>query len=507
MELSEWLKQRTFYSKDFMNPKELAEQKAKNGQVVSLCLPALNEAPTIGKIIKILKKNLYDRTHLLDEIIVIDSGSTDGTQEIARKNGAIVFQASEIMPEMGDIRGKGENLWKSLYVANGDIILWLDTDIRNMHPRFVLGLLGPLLYHPEISFIKGFYRRPIKIGRKLQKTGGGRVTEILVRPFFNLLFPQLALFHQPLAGEYGGRRELLERVPFFTGYGVEAGLLIDIEHRFGMSCMAQCDLKVRIHRNQDLASLRKMAFGIAKVILARAEQQGKLVMLDNMKPDLITVLQNELGEFSIQMNEITELERPPIFRCESYQRKRGLAEDDLLLLEEVLNKKRYPFVSVSPLLDPNLIFLDGEATTKTELFWHMGELLAQAGIVKNIPELVEKLRERENTLSTGIGHGIAIPHELSTNINTMKIVVYRLKNGIPFDSFDGLPVKLCFLVVGPPVRRRYYLQVLANLATLLRDRSVRASLCKTKTPGEFLSLFRKFEVLSRIKRDLEAVES
>ena len=507
MAIDKWLEIRSFSHAEFSDIDRLIRKKQNQNQIISLCLPSLNEAATIGKIIRTLKKSLHDQKPLIDEILVIDSGSTDGTQEIARQEGALVFQSSEILPETGNYRGKGENLWKSLQVANGDLVVWIDTDIRNIHPRFVTALIGPLLAYPEISFVKSFYRRPIRVGKKLQATGGGRVTEILVKPFFNLLFPQLALFNQPLSGEYAGRRELLERVPFFTGYGVEAGLLIDIEQRFGLSCMAQVDLDVRIHRNQDLQSLRKMAFGILRVLMTRAEQQGKLVLLDNMNNHFISLLKDENDTFKIRAEEIYEIERAPIIRCEAYQKKRQFQDDDLILLDETPKKLTYPIVSLSNLLDQRLIILDGPAGDKETVLEEISRLLVRQRIAKNYPQLIHDFYKRENILSTGIGSGVAIPHDLSSNINQMKIVIYRRRAGIQFDSMDGQPVRLIFAVVGPPTRRRYYLQVLANLSTILRDKQVKAHLLNARTTNEFICKLRKIEVMKRIERELRLVEA
>jgi len=483
-----WLQLRTFSHNQFSDPIELLKKKKYGKHIISLCLPALNEAKTIGKIIKTLKKSLHDKVPLLDEIVVIDSGSTDGTQEIAKKQGVQVFQSSEILPEFGNYCGKGENLWKSLYIANGDIVIWLDTDIRNIHPRFV-------------------YRRPIEINGKLKPTGGGRVTEILVKPFFNLMFPQLAMFHQPLAGEYAGRRELLERVPFFTGYGVETGLMVDIESRFGLNCMAQVDLEVRIHRNQSLESLRKMAFGILKVLLMRAEQQGKLVLLDTPTNHFISVVKTELENFEINFQETTEIERPPIIFSTAYQRKRHLSEEDLVLLKDINKNDKFPFVSISPFLDPKLIILDGQAESKEEVLQEIGSTFYENGYVKNYHKLIEEFYTRESTFSTGIGSGIAIPHVLSTNIQRMAIAVYRSTKGIQFEAFDGQPVSLIFAVICPTTRRRQYLQILANLAILLKDKNVRSHLHNAQSEQEFINKLRKIEVVKKIEWELRLVES
>ncbi|MEJ2634942.1 MAG: glucosyl-3-phosphoglycerate synthase [Calditrichia bacterium] len=507
MRPNQWIKLRTFSHGQFSDIHRLLKQKRQDKHTISLCLPALNESFTIGRIIRRLKEALHDRIPLIDEIMVIDSGSTDGTQEICRKSGVRVYQDDEILPEMGNLRGKGENLWKSLYIAKGDIILWLDTDIRNMEEHFVTGLIGPLLYNRDISFVKGFYRRPIQIGNKISATGGGRVTEILVKPFFNVLFPQLALFHQPLSGEYAGRRDLLERLPFFTGYGVETGLLIDIENRFGLSCMAQVDLKVRIHRNQDLNSLRKMSFGILQVLLTRAEQQGKLVLMDSLRTQFLSILKNEFNEYELNLTDIHDIERPPMILSESYQKKRQLAEEDLILLDEVQKKRSYPFVSVSPLLDTKLIELNGKASGKKEALGQISALLTDQKIVSDYTRLLYEFSKRESTMSTAIGGGIAIPHVLSSIIQRLKIVVFRQKTGIAFNSLDGQPVNLIFAVVCPITRRQHYLQILANLAMILKDEKIRHRLLTAKTSEDFIGIFRKSEVLKRFERELRTVES
>jgi len=465
-----WLQLRTFSHNQFSDPIELLKKKKYGKHIISLCLPALNEAKTIGKIIKTLKKSLHDKVPLLDEIVVIDSGSTDGTQEIAKKQGVQVFQSSEILPEFGNYCGKGENLWKSLYIANGDIVIWLDTDIRNIHPRFVKGLVGPLLFHHDISFVKGFYRRPIEINGKLKPTGGGRVTEILVKPFFN-------------------------------------GLMVDIESRFGLNCMAQVDLEVRIHRNQSLESLRKMAFGILKVLLMRAEQQGKLVLLDTPTNHFISVVKTELENFEINFQETTEIERPPIIFSTAYQRKRHLSEEDLVLLKDINKNDKFPFVSISPFLDPKLIILDGQAESKEEVLQEIGSTFYENGYVKNYHKLIEEFYTRESTFSTGIGSGIAIPHVLSTNIQRMAIAVYRSTKGIQFEAFDGQPVSLIFAVICPTTRRRQYLQILANLAILLKDKNVRSHLHNAQSEQEFINKLRKIEVVKKIEWELRLVES
>ncbi|MBV9790989.1 MAG: glucosyl-3-phosphoglycerate synthase, partial [Chloroflexi bacterium] len=237
-----WFAENTFNADEFADLQRLVMLKQQQGLTISLALPALNEAETIGPLIATLKRALLDDVPLLDEIVVIDSRSTDATREIAAALGVPVAIHQDILPQYGAFSGKGEALWKSLHVTRGDIIVWIDTDIHNVHPRFVYGLIGPLLNDSRIQFTKGFYRRPIKNGAQIMETGGGRVTELTARPLFNLFYPELSGFIQPLAGEYAGRRAVLERQPFFTGYGVETGLLIDLLHDIGLEGMAQVDL-------------------------------------------------------------------------------------------------------------------------------------------------------------------------------------------------------------------------------------------------------------------------
>ena len=227
----------TFHHNDFKDKAVLVRQKEAQKLKISLAFPTLNEEATIGKEVLVLKTELMDRFPLLDEIAVIDSGSKDRTREAAAENGARVFSSADILRKYGTYRGKGENLWKSLYVLAGDIIVWIDADISNIAPKFVYGLVGPLLRDPRIGYVKAFYERPFRAAGELIPAGGGRVTEILVRPLFSLFYPELACLVQPLSGEYAGRRSLLERLPFSVGYGVELGHLIDIYHQAGIEAL------------------------------------------------------------------------------------------------------------------------------------------------------------------------------------------------------------------------------------------------------------------------------
>ncbi|NNM66744.1 MAG: glucosyl-3-phosphoglycerate synthase, partial [Spirochaetales bacterium] len=208
------LRSRSYHNSAFDNKQRLVDLKIQKNLKISLAFPTLNEELTIAKEILVLKTELMDRFPLIDEIAVIDSGSTDKTRDIARSFGAKVFVATEILPTFGSFRGKGENLWKSLHVLQGDIIVWIDADISNINPKFLLGLVGPLLESDEIGYVKAFYKRPIRSNAGLSVSGGGRVTEILIRPLFSLFYPELAELIQPLSGEYAGRRSILEQLPF-----------------------------------------------------------------------------------------------------------------------------------------------------------------------------------------------------------------------------------------------------------------------------------------------------
>jgi glucosyl-3-phosphoglycerate synthase len=261
---------------------------------------------------------------LLDEIVLIDSNSTDRTRDIARRLGVPVYIHQEILSQSGAFRGKGEALWKSLYVLRGDIIAWIDTDITNIHPRFVYGILGPLLRERRLQYVKGFYRRPLRVGDKLQAGGGGRVTELVARPMLNLFYPELSGVVQPLSGEYAGRRTALEQLPFFTGYGVEIGLMIDMLGTFGLQTIAQCDLEERIHKNQELQALGKMSFQILQVFIKRLESRHGPMLAEVNKT--MKLIQHQQDRFYLDIEDIREYERRPMISVPEYRRVRGLGE-------------------------------------------------------------------------------------------------------------------------------------------------------------------------------------
>jgi glucosyl-3-phosphoglycerate synthase len=327
MKTDDWLAQNTFHHSHFWDLLAMVEEKEKQGLSISLCIPTLNEEKTIGKEIVLFKSELMNRYPLLDEIAVIDSGSEDKTCEIAASFGADVYRAGEILPEVGQKRGKGENLWKAIYQLKGDIIVYVDADIKNIHPRFAYGLLGPLIYNRETKYVKAFYDRPLAVGKGIRPSGGGRVTEILVRPLFSLFFPELTAIIQPLSGEYAVRREVLENITFPIGYGVETSHLIEVYNRWGLYAFAQSDLDQRVHRNQPTRDLGKMAFGILQVFFDRLQNLGML--------DRHVELQHVLRQFQVKDEERTyerrELEireetRPPMIEIDQYRALRGIAE-------------------------------------------------------------------------------------------------------------------------------------------------------------------------------------
>jgi glucosyl-3-phosphoglycerate synthase len=241
------------------DPYELAGRKRRLGLRVSVCIPAFNEAPTVGEVAGAVQDKLVDAAGLVDEVVVVDDGSTDATAAIAEAAGARVLRLPATM-------GKGAAMRRGLDETAGDIVVFCDADLHNFDPQFVVGLVGPLLAHPSVSLVKAAYHRPLA-GRPGE---GGRVTELVAKPLLALLFPELAWVSQPLAGETAARRQLLEQLDFEDGYGVEIGLLIDVARRFGQGAIAECHLGERRHRNRPLAELAPQAATIIEVALRRA---------------------------------------------------------------------------------------------------------------------------------------------------------------------------------------------------------------------------------------------
>ncbi|ADN01227.1 glucosyl-3-phosphoglycerate synthase [Spirochaeta thermophila] len=321
LNLNAWIREHTFHHSQFADLAALVQEKERQGLSISLCIPTLNEEKTIGKEVVIFKSELMHRYPLLDEIAVIDSGSTDKTREIAASFGADVYLSSEILPHLGERKGKGENLWKAIYQLKGDIIVYIDADIKNIHPRFVYGLVGPLIYNPSLKYIKAFYDRPLAFSQGIRPTGGGRVTEILVRPLFSLFFPELTAIIQPLSGEYAVRREVLEQIPFPIGYGVETAHLIDVYRIYGLEVFGQTDLDQRVHRNQETRALGKMAFGILQTFLRRMEAY-ELLTPNTEFSTILRQFQVKEDQFELVEYRIQEEERPPMNTIDEYIEKR-----------------------------------------------------------------------------------------------------------------------------------------------------------------------------------------
>ena len=275
-----------------------------------MVVPALNEAPTIGAVIAAVCE-LADV--LVDEIVVVDGNSQDATAEVAVAAGARVHQADRLMPDFGPSLGKGDALWRGLTVTGGDIVVFLDSDIVNPDPKFVTGLLGPLLTQRSIQLVKAFYERPVQLERVRYARGGGRVTELSARPLLNMFWPELAGLVQPLSGEYAARRQLLESIPFFTGYGVELGMLIDTLDLVGSAAIAQVDLAMRVHRNQSLTALSRMSLGILQVAMHRLVDEGR-ADVPPLPADGIPYLQFERrdGVVTPEIDRVAVVERPSL---------------------------------------------------------------------------------------------------------------------------------------------------------------------------------------------------
>lgn len=254
---------RTFSAGEFTAP-EL--RRAKGDQLVSVCIPAKDEAATVGAVVEVVVRDLVDRLGVVDEVVVVDDRSTDATAAVAAAAGATVVAVDDVLPAEGPGTGKGEALWKSVAASRGDLVVWCDADLVGFEAHFVTGLLGPLLLHPGTAFVKGCYDRDLD-GRPGE---GGRVTELVARPLLSHLFPALAGVAQPLGGEYAARRTLLERLPFAQGYGVDLALLVDAAALAGIDAIAQVDLGTRVHRNRTLHELSAQAMAILQVALDRA---------------------------------------------------------------------------------------------------------------------------------------------------------------------------------------------------------------------------------------------
>ncbi|MET7682610.1 glucosyl-3-phosphoglycerate synthase [Streptomyces sp. NPDC005423] len=309
-EVERWLSTRSWSLTDRPLHQILAA-KQRTGQSVSVVLPALNEEETVGEIVAVLRHDLVRQVPLVDEIVVVDSGSTDRTSEVAAAAGARVVHRDDILPRLPAVPGKGEVLWRSLLVTGGDIVCFVDADLKEFSSDFVTGIVGPLLTDPGIDLVKAMYDRPLG-GAAGQ---GGRVTELMARPLLNMHWPQLAGFVQPLGGEYAARRSLLEQLPFPVGYGVELGMLVDSLHLVGLDALAQVDVGVRKHRHQDGQALGRMAAQIYRTAQLRLAR-GHL-----LRPSLTQFVRGPDG-FEPRTYSVDTEERPPMAEIREYRSRR-----------------------------------------------------------------------------------------------------------------------------------------------------------------------------------------
>lgn len=253
---------------------------------VSVCILAKNCAATIERTVHVCTE--LQRVGLLDQVVVIDGSSTDATAEIAERSGAEVYREADLLPELGPVRGKGDAMWRAQSVLSGEILVFQDADLADYSERHLLGVLGPLLVAPSISFVKGTYQRHLRMGKVTVQNAGGRVSQLTARPLLKALYPDLAQFRQPLSGECAIRKSLAHSMPFVTGYGVETGMLIDAYQAVGIHSMAEVDLLERSNNHQDLEALSNMAEQVIATVLTRAgmlpEEAGSLTSVPERPP-------------------------------------------------------------------------------------------------------------------------------------------------------------------------------------------------------------------------------
>jgi glucosyl-3-phosphoglycerate synthase len=310
-----WLHHRTFTAETW-RAAQLVAAKETRVSTVSVVLPALDEERTVGAIVATTRQALVEACPLVDEIVVVDSGSSDRTAEVAAAAGARVVHVDDVLPRHGSRPGKGEALWKSLHATSGELLVFVDSDLVDFDTRFVIGLLGPLLTDPSIGYVKALYDRPLTTTDGIVPSGGGRVTELLARPLLNAFWPELAGFVQPLSGEYAGRRALLEQVPFVSGYGVELGLLVDLVALAGLDALAQVDLGTRQHTHQADAALGRMAGQILQTALARWRGTGR------PESELLQFLRTSDGLEGVTW-DVGVVERPPMRAVRAADRRPG----------------------------------------------------------------------------------------------------------------------------------------------------------------------------------------
>jgi glucosyl-3-phosphoglycerate synthase len=317
----EWFKHRSYDYRQFSNLGALARRKRELGLTVSAVLPCRNVADTVGGIVDVIH-DVNERSRenaLVDQILAVDADSADGTAEVAASRGAEVYSENELMSNHGGAHGKGDAMWRSLSVARGDLVMYIDADTRDFKPQLVYGILGPILEVPEVRFVKAAYRRPFMSHEAIEQDGGGRVTELTTKPLFNLFYPELTGFVQPLAGEFVADRELFSSIPFLTGYAVETGIMIDVLKKVGLDAMAQVDLGTRQNRHQPLRDLSRMSYSVLRAVARRLRQEGRLNQVrDPNLPDSLFQFSDYRHAVAtpdgLKLQEYVEelVERPPI---------------------------------------------------------------------------------------------------------------------------------------------------------------------------------------------------
>lgn len=319
----ELLTHRTTDSQDWLVA-DLLRSKASQSMRISVVLPALNEEATVGTIVRQIRRELMSPTEsgsLVDELVVLDSGSTDRTARVAVDAGATVIHRDDVLAHIPAVVGKGEAMWRGLAATTGDIVVFVDADLRSFSCSYIVGLLGPVLDDPLVHLVKAVYERPLVGDRHTFHAGGGRVTELVARPLINLNWPQLAGIIQPLAGEYAARRSLLEQLPFPCGYGVDFGLLLDTEELHGVRAIAQVDLGVRVHRHHDTARLGRMAAEIMTTAATRISFSGSATPptpAQSLRGSSLTQYERDPSGYRQTTHEVSALERPPLATVPEY---------------------------------------------------------------------------------------------------------------------------------------------------------------------------------------------
>jgi len=307
-----WLPKRSSQSGDWRAADLLA---AKGETTISVVIPARDEEATVGEIVRTIRRDLVEALPLVDEVVVVDSRSQDATARVAAEAGATVVAQDSVLSALPGLAGKGEALWKGLAATTGDLVVFVDGDLYDFTSSYVTGLLGPLLADESVAYVKGFYHRPLVSATSTDSDGGGRVTELVARPLLNMYWPELSGFVQPLAGEYAGRRDVLETIPFVVNYGVEVGHLIDILQAHGLDALAQVDLGKRTHRHQNTQALGRMAGQIMLTVFDRLERYGRLVSAQPPATLLAQFRRGESGHGVDREMVLTDLacqQRPPL---------------------------------------------------------------------------------------------------------------------------------------------------------------------------------------------------